>query len=61
MFHAIEILKSAMKENRELVFDLSEEGDPVGSERAVIIAEDCRKALELLEATTPNNQTDAVS
>ena len=59
MIHAIAILKKEMLYNREACFELSHDGDPVGSERAGYIAEDCHKALELLGyKETTNHQTD---
>jgi len=60
MIHAIALLRKAILENREACFELSHDGDPVGSERAGYIADDCRKALEILEplVTSTNQQTD---
>jgi len=58
MIHAIEILRKEMLDSREACFELSHDGDPIGSERAGYIAEDCRKALELLGYKDTNQQTD---
>lgn len=59
MIHAIKLLRDTMVESREESFDLSADGDTIGSLRAGYIADDCRKALEILEShqTTETNAT----
>jgi hypothetical protein len=48
MNHAIAILKKEMDEATEECFDLSADGDAIGSEHKGYVASDCRKAIAIL-------------
>ena len=48
MNHAIAILKKGMDEALDECFDLSADGDAIGAQHKGYVADDCRKAIEVL-------------